>query len=623
MLSKTSFLIVVFIFPSLVYASDEEYVELQSRFTKFHIEYVVKDDLSVERVSELEIKSLSEKAARQLKEQRFSHSTSIEKFEVLDAYTIKSDGTKIDVPKDNYQVTVNKGKEDGGPVFSDRTRVTIVFPEVEKLDSIYMKVKNIETQPMFPGHFSVSQYFWNQTAYDDVRIQFNLPENLVFKHQVRGMKQKVRSKGGRKIIILTYDNKKPVKSDRLNYSVWNEDEEVGYALSTFESYEAIAKAYGDRASPKAVPTDRVKKLAKEIIGKEKSRKDRARLLYDWVAGNITYAGNCIGVGAVVPHDVDFILDNRMGDCKDHATLLQALLSSVDIKSTQALVNSGPVYTLPEIPVVMSVNHVINYIPEWDKFVDSTDSAMPFDSLGLSISDKPVLLVGDFQENKKIPPTKVGTNFQELASTMNIQNDGSVTGDISIKLKGRPAIEARGSWRYVTQEQEKEWLESVFSSQKKIGSATIKKDDPVPLLSDYKYSFEFNKPDFILPKGTGAFYIGPLVSSPLAVYSLLDYPQEDIEGHSVACASGHSIEHLVYVFPENMKILAKPDNFEVKENYIHYKSTYVLNNNRLEVVREVDDRTPGNVCSDEFVNAQRQTLMEISDHLKTQVVYQYL
>ena len=35
----------------------------------------------------------------------------------------------------------------------------------------------------------------------------------------------------------------------------------------------------------------------------------------------------MGIGAVVPRDMDVVLDAKMGDCKDHATVMQALLAS--------------------------------------------------------------------------------------------------------------------------------------------------------------------------------------------------------------------------------------------------------------------------------------------------------
>jgi transglutaminase-like putative cysteine protease len=613
-------LFAIVLLPCLAYASNKGYVELQSRYTKVYIDYTVNDDFTVEKISEFEIKVLNELAAKKHRKQSFSHSTSIERFEVLEAYTIKADGRRIDVPEGNYQITVNKGNADNEAIFSDRTRVTIVFPDLEENDSIYMKVKNFQTEPMFPHNFSASRYFWSQVAYDDVKVCFDLPQNMIFQYQVRDMTERTQIKNGRKLIELRYKNEKPVKMERDNFSVWNESEEAGYALSTFMDYESIARAYGERALPKSVPTERVIKLAKEIVAGEADKKKQARLLYDWVATNISYAGNCIGVGAVVPHDTDFILDNRMGDCKDHATLLEAFYNAIGIESTQALVNSGSRYSLPEIPIVNSVNHVINYIPEWDKFVDSTDPSMPFDRLGFSLSDKPVLLVEQFISNKKTPVTRIGDNVQEVVSTMKIQPDGSVIGDIHVKMKGRPAIDMRAALRHATQEQEEQWIKQAFSSKNKVGTATMKKDDPAPLLVEFNYSLEFERPEFVLPKGAGGFYVRPLMGTPMPVYSFLGYEKEEIKDYSIACSNGHSIEHLVYEFPEGTSILAKPDDFAISENHIKYSATYELDGNTLKVVRKIDDTTPGNVCPAEFINRQRLTLMKIAENMKSQVIY---
>ena len=96
----------------------------------------------------------------------------------------------------------------------------------------------------------------------------------------------------------------------------------------------------------------------------------------------------------------------------------------------------------------------------------------------------------------------------------------------------------------------------------------------------------------------------------------------IEGYDVVCGNGTSIERLIYEFPDGMKILAKPDNFEIRENHIHFKATYELNKNGLKVIREVNDKTPGNTCSAELINLQRETLMKISENLKVQVIYQH-
>lgn len=56
--------------------------------------------------------------------------------------------------------------------------------------------------------------------------------------------------------------------------------------------------------------------------------------------NIRYVGIWLGNGGIVPHPAEDILQNRYGDCKDKATLLQALLAAKGIYSQQVLINLG-------------------------------------------------------------------------------------------------------------------------------------------------------------------------------------------------------------------------------------------------------------------------------------------
>ena len=107
--------------------------------------------------------------------------------------------------------------------------------------------------------------------------------------------------------------------------------------------------------------------------------------------NIRFAGNC--VGSVIPRDVDRILTNKMGDCKDHAVLMQALMDARSIPSTLTLVQIGPSSRLPELPVAAAVNHVMNYVPSLDLFVDASAKNIPFGALPPKHVDKPAVLTG--------------------------------------------------------------------------------------------------------------------------------------------------------------------------------------------------------------------------------------
>lgn len=123
---------------------------------------------------------------------------------------------------------------------------------------------------------------------------------------------------------------------------------------------------------------------------------------------------------MVPRDTAFVLENKIGDCKDYATLMQALMAARGIKSEQALINSGYSYKLPKVPLVMAVNHVINYVPSLNLFFDATATQMPFGILSPSVAGKPVLLVDNYVEGKMTPNFPPDFNTQSGFANMKIR-----------------------------------------------------------------------------------------------------------------------------------------------------------------------------------------------------------
>ena len=586
-----------------------------------HQDNYVHDDYSVETIEETESQILNQSAIDHFRTASFSYSTSIQTFDVLEAYTLKPDGSKIDVPQNNYQITVNQGKYNN-PVFSDRTFVKIVFPDIDVNDTTHIKVKITSKEPMFPGHFSMADSLSGGVAYDDVKVSFDIPESIHVSYKSNEMTESTETVNNRQHIDFSYSNPKPIKSKRKNFSVVDLDKQPGYAISTFEDYAAIGRAYGARALAKVQVTERINDLATQIIGNATDKREKAKRLYDWVATNITYAGNCIGIGAVVPHDLDFILDNRMGDCKDHDTLLESLFKSQGIRSIPALINSGHVYTLPEIPRVSVVNHVITYIPEWNKFVDSTDRSQPFDILSLLISDKPVILADGSQQGLKTPATPIDENTEEIISNIEIRPDGSAYGDLNISMTGITAAAMRDAFRQVTPEQLSEGINNMFKTANPSGYGNITNDDPEPLLSSFHMEINFKKPDFVDPSGHGAFAIQSLFPTLLTEAAKINAAANDFGDHDVACMSGQTSESYVYSFPENVKIISTPEDIEINDFGIYYKCSHKLEENRLEVIRILKDETATNICSHAIEDQREKLRHEIRRHLSSPVVYKF-
>lgn len=598
--------------------------DLTIRFPSYRVSYAVNGDGSFTETRYWEKTILKQTAVSRAKQTAVTFSTSIQTAEVIDAYTRKADGRRIDSPKSNFQVETNTGKEKDAPVFSDQTTVTTVFPEVEVGDTVVFSYRLTAREPMFPGHFSVAEVYPRTVAYDDVNIRIDAPAALWAQYEARQLTAlPVLERDGRRILEWTYQNRTPVVSKRRNYSVYDVDKDPGFAFSTYRDYAAIAAAYGERAVPKAAVTARVRKLAEEIAGDRKAPRDIARAFYDWVAVNISYAGNCIGIGAVLPHDIDFILDNRMGDCKDHATLLQALLAAKGIASTQALVNANNVYKLPKIPVASIVNHVINYIPAFDLYADSTSSSTPFGLLPFGDADKPVLLVDGHRADNRTPPNPMAANQQIMKTVASVDADGSVRGEVQVSLKGMWAAESRDRMRRLSKSDEEDIVQNVFKRQGYIASGSFEKDDPKDLLDSHRYGARFEVKN-LLPPGPGAFAIAPMFFSEAPVGSFivgaLQEDSIDDAGEDGTCHAGRSVEEYRYTFPKGMKILAVPDDFRVANDFSTYTATYRLKGRTLEVRRVIEDRTRGHVCSAAVFAAEREFARKALPNLKAQVLY---
>jgi len=598
-----------------------EPIDLQARYGHMYSTYFINADGTAVESEEWSRTVLKEKALEWSKRASVSYSTSAQKAEVIAAYTKKADGRRIDVPKNNYQSEVNSGKGKDSPVYSDWTTLTVVFPDVAVGDTVVFSYKLTQTEPMFTNHYSVVHYFGDQAAYDDVRVRFDYPAEMWAQYEARGMKEaKNETQGKRKIIEWTYANPAPVKSERRDYSVFDADKATGYAFSTFKSYADIAAAYGERALPKAAVTDRISKLAAEIVKGKSAQKEQARALYDWVAKNITYAGNCIGIGAVVPRDLDFILDNKMGDCKDHATLLQALLTARAIKSTQALVNSGSLYTLPKIPTVASVNHVFTYLPAFDLYVDSTSNSTPFGLLPFGDQDKPVLWVEGYKEGTKTPPTPIGSNRQETKVAIKIGADGSVSGSVDLTQKGQGAAQTRSWIREIPKEVEADLVKNMFREQGMIGSGKLLKDDATEMADHYHFKITLDAEKFIKLPGAGAFYIYAPLGMASSISGFLRGSLEVEPEADVVCGSIYANEDYVIELPKKMKILSIPDNMKVASGSTSYTATYKLKGNILTVKRTLDDRTKGNTCTPQFMAEYKKIAEKVTDNMKEQVLY---
>lgn len=554
-----------------------------------------------------------------LRQRTIGHSASAQKLEIVEAFTRKADGRRIKVPKGNYQLHTASGSKGAAALFSDWNQTTLVFPDVQTGDAVELSYRIVTRQPLFPGKFSREGSFNRQYAFDKVSITLDAPAGMKLLHEARQMEFSQKVAGKRQVLNWTFSNPRPVVSERTDYMVYDPSTDPGYAVSSFESQREIVQRYVERATPKAAVTPRIQALADQITQGVEDPRAQTQALFDWVAREIGYAGNCVGIGAVVPRDLPVVLENRMGDCKDHATLLQALLQAKGIASQQVLVNAGSMFKLPAVPVLSMVNHVINYVPSLGLFLDATDAETLFGDLPVMVQDKPVLAATDDVPART--PKDDGRATQRVKGVYRIAADGSFQGEVTLQAQGRFGQQMRVGLRQLNKDQLATVVKRHFEGSRiPADGQLIKTSDLQRRSDDFSYEAKFQTQPLLRLGAAGAFGVGPFLFSPAPVPAYAQYAVKPAEDHQTLCFSSHSEEEYEITLPDNMQVLSVPEGISVNSQLVSYESSYKLEGRVLHIKRSVTDRMPGNVCEPEINAAYREAMQPLLQDLRQQVLY---
>lgn len=592
--------------------------EIPRRQLQYHEHHRIELDGSTISTYRTAAKILAKTAIDDAKRATLSVSRGAQQLQVIEAYTLKPNGRRIQVPRSAWQVRKNLGKPGQPPIFSDHDSTTLVYADLDIGDTVVLAYRLKTVQPLFPGKLALANSFSRAHAYDDVKIVIDAPSQMRLKTQVFDLKEQKSLEGNRVITTWTWSNPTPQVESRRDWSVVDIGALPGYLLSSFEDWDDVARSYVQRASPKAVVSPAVRSLSGQIVGSEDQAREKARLIYNWVATEIGYAGNCVGIGSVVPRDLDVVLKHRLGDCKDHATLLQALLSAQGIESRQVLVNADNLYRLPEVPVAQLVNHVLNYIPAMGLFVDSTDPTTSFGRLPYQLYAKPVLSA-DPNVPRRIP-VEPGGNTQVMKTVMTISDDGSVEGHVKVELGGFHALNSRAQFRNMEARQRGDFVKDMFQRGNLQADGTLELDDPLPLLDTFSYSGRFRVSKAIGFPGTGGLAVSPWFYSQAPALRWGQQAVMPVEDVDSVCGTGSSIEEYEINLPASMEVVAVPKSSAVSTALLSYEASYALEGQKLTVRRMLEDRSPAGICGSAVLREFREATQVVLKDLRQQLLF---
>lgn len=605
-------------------------LESLSMIERATINETINADGTVVEIEELLTLVKSQLAVEVESQADLPYNSTFAKLEVIEAYTITPTGEKIPVAANAIR-TVEDDNSKGAAIFSDQKHKIIIFPKVTPGSKTYYKTKLTTYTPLLPGFFYTKLVFSPNQEVKHYEYNLSYPDSLKLYTDIKDVKQ-VRDEviDGVRHVGYTYQNLKLKKSEELQVSL--NDFAPHIFISSMDSQEAFAKAYQERIEPKMRVTPEVQKLADEITKNIKIsgnlsepkdiqnlQKEQARALYNWVSRNIRYVGIFLGDGGIIPHDVNSIIKNRYGDCKDHNALLIALLSAKGIKASSALINSSNAYTLPKYPVIGPFNHVITYIPAWNLYLDSTAEMAPYGTLPDDELDKPTLLTA-LGRVGHTPKPKKENNRTVTTLTMQIAKDGEIKGKTNTQYFGSAEIRARYKYEGADTSLSDRMVSKQLARFRQTGEGSIKTSEVYDLDKPFTTDTEFTLDAVANVPGPGAMTI-PVGLAPGELASIANSRPPEKFTVPYSCSTRSVTEQYQITFPKNVKVSRIPQNISYKKNNIEYTASYLEKDNQVRVIRNLEVQRPGAVCRPEELQKWKDFYQVFIKDMRGQIFYE--
>src|SRR5215472_8200490 len=209
----------------------------------------------------VEMQVLTPAAVTQLAQMPIGFIEALQDVELLEGYTQKADGRKIDVDKSAVITRQTPGAPQL-PLFSDARQKVIVFPNVEAGDTLVYTVKVREKASMFPGHYQQAAAFSPLLPLDSLDVTVTAPKRLGFSVEAHDVEFHKSDSGNNDVFTLHYANLNPVSED--NAAVSQLDREPRYFVSNFRSYEEFAQSYAAMIETKSAATAKIRAQADAI-----------------------------------------------------------------------------------------------------------------------------------------------------------------------------------------------------------------------------------------------------------------------------------------------------------------------------------------------------------------------
>lgn len=236
----------------------------------------------------------------------------------------------------------------------------------------------------------------------------------------------------------------------------------------------LATWYARHIAPRIRASRQVEDTARRLTEGVTDRLDRIARIYGFVTTDIDYVGLEFGEHRYRPFSADWVLNHKIGDCKDKAALMVALLEAVDIPARMVMVRTADRGTaVSELALLETFDHAIAYLPEDDLWLDGTATGhAPFPPPGICQGAQ-VLVVDGPDSAPQITPTP-GAGYSRLRYRLARGDVGMVTLELRSEDTGEAADRRRMAFAGSSDPRRvARWLQAQFPGAELVGEPKLR------------------------------------------------------------------------------------------------------------------------------------------------------
>lgn len=490
--------------------------------------------------------------------------------ELVEAWVDQPDGTRLVVQPGSIFTRPSPAAQ-SAPGFTDSQTTTVLFPQVKEGSRTHVVWRQTQKTVPLLGLQIISE-LPEEWAVGAQTVEIAAPESVPLHWRERGgftVDETVA--GGVRHVSARIADRLGAEAERN--AVAASDFQPMFLATSLPDLETIGAIYHRQSLDRVVVTPAIAALAAEVVGDRKGI-EAARAIYDWVTGNIRYVAVYLDQNdGWVPHAAGEVLARGYGDCKDHVVVTQALLTAVGIRSEPAIIDWGRRFK--PLPLwVSQFNHVIVYLPDFDRFVNPTNPYARFDSLDPTLAGKVVVIATEAGLVSHTPDLAPQDALYRFDAVDRIQVDGTIEGTAAIAMS--PFLESSLRSAVASASSTTDLADQVLRSTAEGGFGDYVTTPPRDLSIPFKVEASWRSPHG-LPSGVGPVAVPVPAGLDITRPSLqrVYLTREGMRRHPVMVGAKDVVWTSRIVLPAGERAVQLPKNVSVVNQAGSYTARYTV------------------------------------------------